>query len=140
MRVVAAATLGLMGNDGSVEALTAALAGDDPVTRQAAASSLAQIRSEAASAALLHAYLSGDDGVRRPIAVAIASHGHPTAQAALAGSCRQAQPPSTHVRAGALSGRIRNEEMTNRGAQAKIGARGPCSPRSTAPSAPPPAR
>jgi len=94
MRLVAAAGLGFLRDEGAIEPLVSALTGTDSPTRQEAANNLVWIGGQKAMDALFHAYFARDNGVKRAVAVAIASHGDNHSREFLATLIAQGQGPS----------------------------------------------
>lgn len=85
LRLAANAGLGLLGHDSATGPLTAELtaSGNPSDIRLAAANSLAEIATSASQDALLLAYRTGDQDVKKAVATAIASSGDSKLQAAL---------------------------------------------------------
>ena len=84
LRVFAAAWLGEVGGDRAIAPLSAALAGNDPLTRQIAANSLAHIGGDRAKQILIEAYRKRDNKLKQVVATAIAAHGDDLSQETLA--------------------------------------------------------
>ena len=83
MRALSAAALGRLGDEGAIEPLLSVLR-DDETTRRVAANSLVLIGGRRTMDALLQAYVAGDNNIRYPVSVAIASFGDERSQKALA--------------------------------------------------------
>jgi HEAT repeat protein len=93
LRVFAAAWLGEVGGDRAMAPLSAALAGDDPLTRQIAANSLAHIGGARAKQILIAAYRTRDHALKQAVATAITVHGDDLSQATLANLLTGGQAP-----------------------------------------------